>query len=104
MVVWLKPCESRSSPGFIPKNPAAHAAGFSFFCRHLVLTWTCGNNFTKSFRFLKQVVDKAERPAIIGGSQRRKPLGANDEAASATTSTPGAPALKKVLTKRKSRL
>ena len=31
MVVWLKPCESRSSPGFIPKNPAAHAAGF-FLC------------------------------------------------------------------------
>ncbi len=30
MVVWLKPCESRSSPGFIPKNPAAHAAGFFF--------------------------------------------------------------------------
>jgi len=47
------------------------------------LTWTCGNNFTKSFKFLKQVVDKAERPAIIGGSQRRKPLGANDEAAPA---------------------
>ncbi len=31
MVVWLKPCESRSSPGFTPKNPAAHAAGF-FLC------------------------------------------------------------------------
>ena len=31
MVVWPKPCESRSSPGFIPKNPAAHAAGF-FLC------------------------------------------------------------------------
>ncbi|WP_231098225.1 hypothetical protein, partial [Stenotrophomonas maltophilia] len=28
MVVWLKPCESRSSPGFTPENPAAHAAGF----------------------------------------------------------------------------
>ncbi|WP_219636013.1 hypothetical protein, partial [Stenotrophomonas maltophilia] len=95
MVVWLKPCESRSSPGFTPENPAACAAGFSFFCRHPVSTWTCDNNFTKSFKFLKQVVDKAERPAIIGGSQRRKTFGSNDEAASATTSTPGEAALKK---------
>ncbi|WP_414487776.1 hypothetical protein, partial [Stenotrophomonas maltophilia] len=35
MVVWLKPCESRSSPGFIPKNPAAHAAGFFLLMKAL---------------------------------------------------------------------
>src|ERR1700733_2996017 len=104
MVVWLKPCESRSSPGFTPENPAACAAGVSFFCRHLVSTWTCGNNFTKSFKFLKQVVDKAERPAIIGGPQRRKAPGPTDQGASATTSTPVRRPWKKVLTKRKSRL
>ncbi|WP_223880386.1 hypothetical protein, partial [Stenotrophomonas sp. Br8] len=73
--------------GLYPENPAAHAAGFSFFCKPQVSTWTYGNNFAKSFKFLSQVVDKAEKPAIIGGSQRRKALGSNDEAASATTST-----------------
>ncbi len=29
MVVWLKPCESRSSPGFIPKTPLLTQRGFS---------------------------------------------------------------------------
>ncbi|WP_414496690.1 hypothetical protein, partial [Stenotrophomonas maltophilia] len=28
MVVWLKPCESRSSPGFIPKTPLLTQRGF----------------------------------------------------------------------------
>ena len=29
MVVWLKPCESRSSPGFTPKTPLLAQRGFS---------------------------------------------------------------------------
>ncbi len=29
MVVWLKPCESRSSPGFTPKTPLLMQRGFS---------------------------------------------------------------------------
>ncbi len=29
MVVWLKPCESRSSPGFTPKTPLLTQRGFS---------------------------------------------------------------------------
>ncbi|MDX3936007.1 hypothetical protein, partial [Stenotrophomonas sp.] len=48
----------------------------------------------------KEGVDGNEKPDIIGGSQRRKPLGANDEAASATTVHYGEAALKKVLTKQ----
>jgi len=43
----------------------------------------------------KEGVDGNEKPDIIGGSQRRKPLGANDEAASATTVHFGETALKK---------
>ena len=31
MVVWLKPCKSRSSPGALPEGPAAQAAG-PFLC------------------------------------------------------------------------
>jgi len=52
----------------------------------------------------KEGVDGNEKPDIIGGSQRRRPLGANDEAASATTVHFGEAALKKVLTKQISRL
>ncbi|MET4614983.1 hypothetical protein ABIA71_000545, partial [Stenotrophomonas sp. 2619] len=43
----------------------------------------------------KEGVDGNEKPDIIGGSQRRKPLEANDEAASATTFRFGETALKK---------
>ncbi|WP_448134769.1 hypothetical protein [Stenotrophomonas rhizophila] len=43
----------------------------------------------------KEGVDGNEKPDIIGGSQRRKPLEANDEAASATTFHFGETALKK---------
>jgi len=56
---------------------------------------TCRDNFKKNFRFIQQVVDRFEKPAIIGGSQRRKPLGANAEAVSATTVRYGETALKK---------
>ncbi len=45
------------------------------------------NNFEKSFKFLSQDVDKLEKPAIIGGSQRRNAFGFNVEAAESTTST-----------------
>jgi hypothetical protein len=69
----------------------------------MVFTCTCSNNFKKNFKFPSQVVDRFEKPDIIGGSQRRKPLGANDEAASATTVHYGEAALKKVLTKQISR-
>ena len=30
MVVWLKPCKSRSSPGVSPSKPSANAGGFVF--------------------------------------------------------------------------
>ncbi len=34
MVVWLKPCESRSSPGFTPKTPLLTQRGFSLCARN----------------------------------------------------------------------
>ena len=53
------------------------------------------NNFEKSFKFLSQDVDKLEKPAIIGGSQRRNAFGFNVEAAESTTLRYGETALKK---------
>ena len=35
---------------------------------------TAIDNFKKNVKFIKQVVDRFEKPDIIGGSQRRKPL------------------------------
>jgi len=40
----------------------------------MLFTCTCSNNFKKNFKFPSQVVDRFEKPDIIGGSLRRKGL------------------------------
>jgi hypothetical protein len=68
--------------------------GFPFYVSTCFLC-TYSNIFEKNFKLSSQGVDRFEKPDIIGGSQRRKPLEANDEAASATTVHYGEAALKK---------
>lgn len=84
MVVWLKPCKSRSSPGALPLTPSSQEGGVFYLCKHHVFAAPAAEHEAEgNEKYLSQGVDVLQKPPIMGGSLGQTSPGWTKEGAEA---------------------
>ncbi len=87
MVVWPKPCESRSSPGFTPKTPLLTQRGFSLCAGN---TGSAGRWPATRWRYIARYIRATRGCPLRGGMAPTKVGGYQQQAHTAIACRPAA--------------